>query len=481
MSSLRKTTVSGLVWTFSQQFGVQLISFGITIILARLLAPSEFGLIAMLTVFMAAGSVLVDGGLSSSLIRSDAVTQRDYSTVFFFNLGGSIVIYALVYSLAPYIAHFYKQEILISVIRVYAIVFVMNAFYEIQNARLTKAMNFKIQTIIQIPAVLAGGLLGVIMAMQGYGVWSLVWMNILQSFLITVFHWVLSGWRPSLIFDKSSFKTHFNFGYKMTLSGLLEILYKNIYVLIIGKNYSATQLGYYSRADSLSQLPTGNIATAMNKVTYPMFASISQDNIRLKVVYKKLMQQVIFWNAACLVLLYVIAEPLFRFLITDRWLPAVPYFKILCIAGILYPLHAYNLNILKVKGRSDLLLKLEGIKKTISIAGIFCVIPFGIYGLLYFQLLFNVVACYINSFYSGKMINYPVKEQLKDILPTLILSAATGIVCHFLDIFLQHNLHLPDLGRLLIDSFTFFTVYLGFSHLAQLDAIYDFKQLILRR
>ena len=481
MSNLRKTTLSGLAWTFSQQFGVQLISFCITIILARLLAPSEFGLIAMLTIFMAAGSVLVDGGLSSSLIRSDDVTQRDYSTVFFFNLMGSIVIYALVFSLAPYIAHFYKQEILISVIRVYAIIFVMNAFYEIQNARLTKAMNFRTQTIIQIPAVLAGGLLGVIMAMHDYGVWSLVWMNILQSFLITLFHWVLSGWRPSLIFDKASFKTHFNFGYKMTLSGLLEIIYKNIYVLIIGKNYSATQLGYYSRADSLSQLPTGNIATAMNKVTYPMFASISQDNMRLKVVYKKLMQQVIFWNAACLILLYVIAEPLFRFLITDRWLPAVPYFKILCIAGILYPLHAYNLNILKVKGRSDLLLRLEGIKKTISIAGIFCVIPFGIYGLLYFQLLFNIVACYINSFYSGEMINYPVKEQLKDIFPTLILSVATGIVCHLVDNFLEHSLHLPDIGRLLIDSFTFFTVYLGSSHLTQLDAMYDFKQLILRR
>lgn len=479
--SLREKTLVGLGWSFTQQFGIQLISFFITIMLARILAPSEFGIIAMLSVFIAIGSLLVDSGLSSSLIRSEVNTQRDYSTVFFFNLIGSVAIYLVVFFLAPYIAEFYHQEVLIKIIRVYSVVFILNAFYEIQNARLMKIMNFKVQTLIQVPSVLAGGLLGVIMALNGFGVWSLVWMNILQSFLITVFHWIYSGWRPSLIFDPECFKRHFHFGYKMTLSGLLEVIYRNIYVLIIGKNYSATQLGFYARADSLSQLPTTNISVAINKVTYPMFASISNDDRKLKSVYKKLMQQVIFWNTSILVLSAVIAEPLFRFLLTEKWLPAVPYFQILCISGIFYPFHAYNLNILKVKGRSDLLLKLEFIKKAISVLGILSVIPLGIYGLLYFQLLFNMVACYINSLYSGQLIHYPVKEQLTDILPTIILTACTGLFCAFLDIFLFTQLHLADLARLIINSVFFFSFYLVVSYLMQLNAICDFKQLVLKR
>lgn len=479
--NLKEKTLAGLAWSFSQQFGVQLISFFITIILARILAPAEFGLIAMLSVFIAIGGLLVEGGLSSSLIRTAETTQKDYSTVFFFNLGGSIVIYLVVFFLAPYIADFYDQAILIKVVRVYSLIFILNAFYEIQNARLMKIMNFRTQTLIQVPSVLASGVLGVVMALNGFGVWSLVWMNIVQSFLITVSHWIYSEWRPSFIFDKRCFKKHFHFGYKMTLSGLLDVIYKNIYVLIIGKNYSATQLGYYSRADSISQLPAGNISAALNKVTYPMFASISTDDIKLKTVYKKLMQQVIFWNASILILCAVIAEPLFRFLITDKWLPAVPYFQILCISCIFYPLHAYNLNILKVKGRSDLFLKLEFIKKSLSIIGILLVIPFGIYGLLYFQLFFNVIAFYINSIYSGKLINYPVREQVTDILPAIVLSAITGWFCSMLDAFLLNTFHFSDIVRLIIDSAFFFTLYLGVSYLIQLNAMCDFKQLVLKR
>ncbi len=479
--SLRAKTLNGLGWTFFQQFGVQIGSFFITIILARILAPAEFGLIAMLSVFIAIGGLLVDSGLSSSLIRTRLATQKDYSTVFFFNLGGSVVFYLLIYFASPYIAQFYNQEVLTKIIRVYAIVFILNAFYEIQNARLVKVMNFRVQTFIQIPAVLISGLIAIVLALKGFGVWSLVWMNILQSFIITALHWFKSKWRPALVFDKLSFKKHFFFGYKMTLSGLLDIIYKNIYILIIGKNYSATQLGYYSRADSLSQLPSGNITVAINKVTYPMFASISNDDNKLKTVYKKLMQQVIFWNAAIMILSVVIAEPLIRFLLTEKWLPAVPYFQILCLSGVFYPLHVYNLNILKVKGRSDLFLKLEFVKKVLCVAGILVVIPFGIYGLLYFQLFFSVLACYINSIYSKKLINYSVREQLTDVLPTLFLASFTGLLCFFLDAFLTTTFRLSDLARLLNNTIFFFTAYLGLSYLMQFNAVYDFKHLILKR
>jgi O-antigen/teichoic acid export membrane protein len=198
-------------------------------------------------------------------------------------------------------------------------------------------------------------------------------------------------------------------------------------------------------------------------------------------VYKKLMQQVIFWNASALILLVVIAEPLFRFLITEKWLPAVPFFQILCLSGILYPLHAYNLNILKVKGRSDLILKLEFVKKIIAVVGILSILPFGIYGLLYFQLIFSVGSCFINSYYSGELIAYPVKEQLADIFPAIFLSVCTGLLCFFIDAFLVQFLQLSDFGRLIIDSLFFYSFYLTISHFMQFNAIYDFKNLVLKR
>ncbi|WP_353132615.1 lipopolysaccharide biosynthesis protein [Pseudopedobacter sp.] len=479
--SLRKKTISALAWTYGQQIGVQLISFAITITLARILVPEEFGLIAMITVFISIGSLLVDSGLSSSLIRTTESNQKDYSTVFYFNLAGSIAIYGVIYFAAPYIAKFYNHEVLSPVIRVYSITFIFNAFYVVQNAHLVKQMNFKAQALIQVPAIIAAGILAIFMARLGYGVWSLVWMNIVQSLIITIFHWVCSDWRPTLEFSKESFHTHFHFGYKMTLSGLLEIVYKNIYVLIIGKNYSAEKLGYYSRAESLSQLPSENITIAMSKVTYPMFASISNDNVKLKEVYKKLMQQVIFWNVAILVLLYIVAEPLIRFVLTDKWLPAVPFFKILCIANILYPLHSYNLNILKVKGRSDLVLRIESIKKTLNVIAILLIVPLGIYGLLYFQIVSSVLSYYLNSFYSGKFINYDVKEQLSDISPSIGLAFLVGFISYCLDTFLYNSLSVPDLGRVVTDSVFFFVLYLALSYAMQFNAINDLKQLILKK
>ena len=479
--SLQKETLSGLLWTFTQQFSVQLISFCITIILARILMPAEFGLIAMLTVFIAIGNALLEGGLASSLIRSADLTQDDYSTVFYFNLIGSLLIYGLVYLLAPLVSAFYHQDVLTLVLRIYALDFILNAFFSVQNARLTKEMKFRIQMLIQIPAVLGGGLLGIFLAINGYGVWSLVWMSLFQSFLSTIMHWIYSGWTPDLTFSLACFKRHFHFGYKMTLTGLLEIVYRNIYVLIIGKYYAAVQLGYYSRAESVSQLPVTNISAVINKVTYPMFSKIAEDDEKMKWVYKKLMQQVLFWNTPVLIFLALIAEPLFHVLLGSKWLPAVPYFQILCFAGIMYPLHAYNLNILKVKGRSDLILKLESVKKGICVVGILAAIPFGIYGLLYFQLLFNFVGYYINSFYSGKMIGYSIPEQVADAAPIIGNSALAGVICYLLDEYGLKPLFLFNLSRILIDVAFFLIVYLAGSSLFRLAAIHDFKQLILKR
>ena len=478
---LKEKTIGGLAWTFAQQFSLQIITFGVSIILARLLSPAEFGLFGMISVLIAIGSTLIDGGLTSSIIRTPNASQKDYSTVFVINLVGSIIIYCVVFFTAPYVANFYNQEVLTNIIRVFCIVFVINAFNSVQRAKLTKEMNFKTQMIIQLPSVIAGGILGIILAYNGFGVWSLVWMYVLQSFLSALQHWVYSGWKPNLKLDKVTFLYHFNFGYKMTLSSLLVTLYSNIYTVIIGKYFSAAQLGFYTRALSLRQLPISNLSSALNKVTYPMLASINHDDVKLKSVYKRVMQQVIFWVAPVLILLMVVAEPLIAFLLTDKWLPAVPYFQILCVSGIWMPLNSYNYNIIKVKGKSGLTLKLQIVKKVFGVIGILLVIPFGIYGLLYFQIVTTLFEYLLDGFFGGRMINYRISEQLKDLLPSISFAVIIGALTWILESFLVKLVSFPDYAELLLCGFFYFSLYLGLSYIFKLKAIVDFRILVLKR
>ena len=479
--SLRKKTLSGMVWTFGQQFSGQLISFVVSIILARLLLPAQFGLIGMLSIFISVGRSLMDTGLTSSIIRTKDADQRDYSTVFFINLIGSVIIYAIVFFLAPFIASFYKQEILTSLVRVYSLLFIFQAFMGMQNALLTIKMDFKTIMLIEIPSILIGGTLGVILAYYGFGVWSLVYMSLSQAFLSSLQHWLYSSWRPDWIFDTKRFKKHFDFGYKITLAGLLETIFQNLYTILIGKYFSATQLGYYTRAFSFRQLPISNISAAIGKVTYPMLSSIGQDDIKLKSIYKKLMQQVIFWIAPLMIILMVVAEPLFRFLLTEKWLPAVPYFQILCFSGIFVPLQSYNLNMIKVKGRTDLTLRLQVIKKTYSIVGIFCAFPFGIYGLLYFQIITGFIDYVLNCYYSGKMVNYYVKEQLLDILPAILLSIIIGIIVWMFDRHFLMSINMMDLLRIAMDGVLYFSMYLGVSYTIKLPALVELIGMVFKK
>lgn len=478
--SFKNRAVSGLLWALWQQLSSKIVGFFFSVFLARILEPAQFGLIAMLALFIAIGNTLLDGGLTVSLTRTTNADQRDFSTIFYFNLAGSLLMYVALFFAAPLVAGFYHQPLLKALLRVQGLTLIINAFFGVQSTLLIKDLKFRKQTSIQIPSAIGGGLLGIILAKLGYGVWSLVWMGLFSSFLSTLFHWVYSPWRPALLFDRECFRKHFHFGYKMTLSAILDTIYQNIYLIIIGKFFSPSQLGFYSRADSVSQLPISNISSAVNRAAYPMFAEISGDVVKLKNVYKRLMQQVLFWNAPVLIFLAVIAEPLFRLLLTDKWLPAVPYFRLLCISGIMYPLHAYNLNVLKVMGKSSLFLKLEVIKKVLSVIGILSVISFGIYGLLYFQLFFNFVAYYINSIYSGRLINYPVREQIEDILPILVLAGLLGLACYVIDLSLVH-FSMPDPARIMIIGIFFILIYITLSRAIKLPAITDFKQLILKR
>ncbi|WP_029036024.1 lipopolysaccharide biosynthesis protein [Salinimicrobium xinjiangense] len=477
--SLRKQATSGLVWTFAQQFGNQIIGFIVSLILARILLPEEFGLVGMIAIFMAIGKTLMDAGLGQSLVRGEDMDQEDFSTVFFFNVIASCFIYLLIYFAAPFIAKFYEREILTGMIRVLCLTFIFSAFSAVQNARLTKEMNFKIQALISLPATIIGGLVGITMAYMDYGVWSLVWSTVVGVIVSTIQLWIFSGWTPDFIFNINKFKRHFNYGYKLTFSELLNTTFNNIYIVVIGKYFSAGQVGFYTRAQTMKQLPVVNISNALNKVTFPLFAKMQNDNIRLKRVYKQLMQMVVFIITPTLVFLGVLAEPLFRFLFTAKWLPAVPYFQILCITGILYPIHAYNLNILKVKGRSDLFLKLEVMKKLIIVVAIIIAIQYGIIALLWAQVCTSLISLVINTHYTGKFLDYSALEQLKDILPAILLASLAGATVLLFDIF-QFFLF-SDLFRLLLGGVIGLSVYLSSAMIFKLSSLTDLKNLITSR
>ena len=474
--SLKAQAKSGMIWTFAQQFGSQIISFAISIVLARLLTPEDFGTIALFGVVMGIASTLISGGMGSSLIRDKNTNEKDYSTVFIFNIVLSIIMYGIVYITAPYIADFYKIPTLSAIIRVYALVLIINAFNIIQSTRLSKNMAFKTMFKIQLPSLIIGGVIGIAFAYAGFGVWSLVYSALIQNTISTVQYWLYSDWRPKLIFNRDKFRHHFSFGYKMTLSGLLDIVFNNIYPILIGKLFTIAQLGYYNRADSLKQLPVSNLSNALNKVTFPLFAKISHDDQKLKEVYQKLMRVVIFIIAPTLALMVVLAEPIIRFLLTDKWLPAVPYLQILAISGLLYPIHSYNLNILQVKGRSDLFLRLEVIKKTFTVLILMLSIPFGIFGLLWGRVIQSILAFFINTYYTGKFINYTSWQQTKDLFPSLILASCCGGIVYWFSHTIANEWW--DGFHLAVSSILFVILYLGCAFMLKFKEITHIKQLI---
>ncbi|MBC5864214.1 lipopolysaccharide biosynthesis protein [Flavobacterium turcicum] len=478
--SLKKQALSGVFWSSLQLFGTQGIGLVVSIILARLLLPAEFGLIAMLGIFMGLAATLINSGLTTSLIRSENLDEEDYSTVFYFNLVVSGLLYVLFILVAPFIADFYNQPVLTAVVRVYSVTFVINAFSAIQITRLNKNMDFKTQLKVSIPSLILGCSIGIAMAYYGYGVWSLVWSAIIQALASTVQLWYFAKWKPLWGFNKEKFHYHFHYGIKLMFSGILDILFVNAYTIIIGKFFAPAQVGFYNRAESLQMFPVSAINSIIGKVTFPLFATIQNDDVRLKMVYKKIMQMVLFLVTPTLVLMAVLAEPLFRFLLTEKWLPAVPYFQILCFNGILYPIHSYNLQILNVKGRSDLFLKLEIVKKILTVVIILISFQFGIYGLLYGSVVGSVLCFFINTHYSGRFLKYSAWEQTKDILPIIAVSVLAGAVTLAADLFLN-NYYFIDFFRLVFGSILGVLVFTAAAFLFKLGSLFELITIAKRK
>ncbi|HAV02256.1 MAG TPA: flippase, partial [Chryseobacterium sp.] len=436
--SLKKQTFSGVIWTLADILFLKGLTFIASIILARLLGPTEFGLIGMVSVFISIGVLLVNSGLSSSIIRAQDADDRDFTTVFYLNLIISLVVFFLFYMAAPYIAKFYEQAVLTDIIRLYSFSFLFTALSAVQLAILNKMMLFKKIMLLNIPGTVIGVIIGIALGYYGYGVWSIVWMFLATQFINTLFIWFFSAWKPGLHFSLEKMKYHFGFGFKLLLSGLLNIVFNNVYNVVIGKFFTVQSLGYFERARTFSDYPVTILSGVIDKVTYPLLAKIQDERDRIAGVYKQLLQFSFFITAPLMFGAAGIAYPLFELVLGDQWLPAAEYFQIICLASMFYPVHNFNINILKVYGRSDLFLKLEILKKIVLVVGILVAFPFGILGLIWSTVITSIISLLINMHYSSDMINYSPSRQLTDMVPAFLTGILTFVIING-TVHLLHN------------------------------------------
>lgn len=426
--SLKGKTIHGVIWSLIDNVSSSGVIFFVGIILARLLTPEEYGVMAMVSIFIAISNSIIDSGFSSALIRKVKVKPIEYNTVFYFNLLISLLLYICLFFISPFIALFFREPILCEVMRVIGLILIINALSIIPYTIFVREINFKTQTIISLIASVGSGVIGVWMAFSGQGVWSLVGQQLGRQCLNTLFLWFFCHWKPTVSFSMTAFKEMFGFGSKLLLSGFLDTIYKDIYYIVIGRCFSSSILGQYTRAKQFSMVFSTNLTTVVQRVSFPVLSSIQDDSIRLREAYRKVIKSTMLVSFACMLGLAAIAKPLLILLISDKWLPAVYFLQIVCFSNMLYPLHAINLNILKVKGRSDVFLKLEVIKKVLAIFPILVGVYLGIEMMLWGSVIISVISYFLNAYYSASLINYSVYEQLKDIFPSFIVSLGVGFL-----------------------------------------------------
>lgn len=429
--SLKQKTTKGLFWSSVERFSNQGMSFLFSVILARMLDPSDFGIIAMITIFFAVAQSFVDSGFSNALVRKTDRREEDFSTCFYFNIGVGIIAYIVLFLIAPLVASFYNQPILSPIIRITGLGVVLNSLCVVQQALFTIKIDFKSQAKVTLSATIISGIVGVVLAYQGYGVWALVWQGVVLSLVRMGLLWLMSKWRPKAGFSKDSFHYLFGYGSKLLASGLLDTIYNNIYPIVIGKFYSPAQLGNYSRALSFAQLPSSNITSILQRVTFPVLSTIQDDIPRLQANYRRLLKLSAFIIFPLMTGLAAVAFPMIRLILTPKWEGCSLYLQIICFALMWYPIHAINLNLLQVKGRSDLFLHLEIIKKIVGVCIMCITIPLGITAMCIGMVASSLISLFINTYYTGKLINIGCLKQMRDLTPIFINSLIMGGIVYF--------------------------------------------------
>lgn len=428
--NLKQKTQKGLVWSFVERFATQGVQFLFGIILARLLSPEDYGTIAMPLVFLAIAQCFIDSGFSTALIRKPELTEDDLSTAFYFNIGVGVICYIALFFTSPFIADFYHTPILSDLLKVTALATLFNPLCAVQQAILTRKIDFKTQAVVSLSGAIVSGIVGLVMAYSGFGVWSLVCQQVGGYVIRTVLLWVLGKWKPKRRWSWDSFHYLWGFGSKMLGSGLLDTTYNNIYPLVIGKFFSANDLGNYTRAQQFSTLPSSNVTGVLQRVTFPVLSSIQNEDERLARNYRKILKLSAFLIFPMMLMLSAIADPLIRVLLTDKWEGCIILLQIICFDMMWYPIHAINLNLLQVKGRSDLFFRLEVIKKIVGVSILCVTIPHGVIWMVCGGVVSSMFALVINTHYTGKLIKVGYFKQMKDLLPIFGVAIAMWLIVH---------------------------------------------------
>ncbi len=445
MSLHRKTAVS-VLWNMIEQIGKRGITGIVTVLLARFLAPEDFGLIAMITVFIQIANSIMDSGFRQALIQKKNIDDNDLCTVFYSNILLGLISYILLFLTAPFVAKFYNEPRLILLIRIIGISIIINSFKIVQEAVLSKKLDFKSIVFASLPGTIVSGIIAIILAYNGFGVWSLVFQMIIYSLVNSFFLWRSYRWQPKLIFSIKSFERLYSFGSKLFLSGILNIIFQNIFIIVIAKIFSPKEAGYYFFAFKLQQIVVFQLNDSLNKATFSALSLIQNDQDKLKQGIRELISVLTFIIFPVVLFSSALAYPIFKVFLSPTWLPAHIYMQLLFLAGMIIPLHTINLNILRVKGRSDLFLLLSVIKKIIVSLVLFVSFKYGIIAILVGQIITSFINYIPNSFFSKRLINYSVSEQLNDVMLPFISSSVISLILYLL----VGNLNFSDLLELLL-------------------------------
>lgn len=474
--NLKQKTVKGVLWSTLERFSVQGVQFVIMIVMARLLTPHDYGLIGMLAIFLAVAQSLIDSGFSQALIRKQNRTEVDNSTVFYFNLIVSGALYAVFFIAAPLVADFYNTPELCLVMRIVCLGIIFNSLAVVQRALLTIRIDFKTQAKASLVSALISGIVGIAMAYLGLGVWALVCQQLINLGLNTILLWLFSKWRPLWTYSWKSFHELFAFGSKLLASGLLETLYRNIYTIVIGKIFSASSLGNYTRAQQFSEFPSSNVTGIIQRVTYPVLCEIQDDQERLASVYRKFLKLSAFVVFPLMIGLSAVAKPFIFVTIGKQWNFCSQILQVLCFAMMWYPIHAINLNLLQVRGRSDLFLRLEIIKKILGVLVLVSTAPFGLIFMCYGQVFSSVISLVINTYYTGKLINVGFLKQMHDLVPTIFLCALMFAGIILVNAFISSNIF-----KLIVGIFIGMMIYIPLAYIFKFNELKELVSLMKRK
>lgn len=458
------TVISNLVWRFAERCGAQLVSFIVSIVLARILAPEDYGTIALVTVFTAILQVFVDSGLGTALIQKKDADEIDFSSVFYFNFVVCLILYLGMFAAAPFIADFYGDVTLVPVIRILSLTIVISGVKGIQQAYVSRNMLFKRFFFSTIGGTIFSAVLGIAMAYAGFGIWALVAQQLSNTFIDTLILWITVRWRPTKSFSWTRLKYLLSFGWKLLVSSLLDTAYNNLRNLIIGKMYSSSDLAFYNQGDKFPKVIVTNINASIDSVLLPTMSSAQDDKERVKQMTRRAIKTSTYVMAPLMMGLAFCAEPIVSLVLTDKWLPCVPFLRIFCITYMFWPVHTANLNAINAMGRSDWFLRLEIIKKIMGMTILLSTMWFGVMAMAYSLLLSSVLSQIINSWPNRKLLGYGYLEQVRDFAPGILLAVIMGICVYFISF-----LHLPTIVTLLIQFIVGAAIYIGVSAILKLE------------